>query len=368
MAGRWCPARGRGCSARPRRAAPCGSGVPQRGDPVPVWQLQHPVPARHREVVEVRLVDHDRAVERPRDQHGVDGRAGFGGAVEERARRLPGRGRRVGLVATAEALDDDRQPAHRAEPDEVVLVLGVDAADRARGQVRDRARAAPPGLFGQRRELVAARQARRHRAVGEIEVGRGGRRRHAGRAGRHGLGEHRPHGADLVVVCRARGRVGAHDPAAQVRVADVAREVDAQPSPTRLQELRERHAVVPRDGAERDRVHVLDPGEDPGQELAVVGLARCDGEPAVPGDDGRDAVEARHRGVGVERDLRVVVRVRVDDPGRHDAAVGVEHLAGFLAVEATEGRERDPSRTPTSTRRRGSPVPSTTYPPRTIRS
>ena len=57
---------------------------------------------------------------------------------------------------------------------------------------------------------------------------------------------------------------------------------------------------------------------------------RRDREPAVAGDDGGDAVEARRRERGVPEHLRVVVRVDVDEAGGDDAVAGVEDA---IAVE-----------------------------------
>ena len=73
------------------------------------------------------------------------------------------------LLRPAEALDHHRAPADRAQADEVVLVVGVDAADRAGGQERDRPRAGLAGGLGERRELVAARP------CGTAPAGRRGR-------------------------------------------------------------------------------------------------------------------------------------------------------------------------------------------------
>ena len=88
---------------------------------------------------------------------------------------------------------------------------------------------------------------------------------------------------------------------------------------------------VPRDArGERGDVHVLDVLERAGDELVVLGARRRDREPAVAGDHGGDAVEARRRERGIPEHLRVVVRVDVDEAGRDDAVAGVEHL---LTVE-----------------------------------
>ena len=92
-------------------------------------------------------------------------------------------------------------------------------------------------------------------------------------------------------------------------------------------------AIVPGDAVHRDRVHILDPGKDALQEVAVLGLHGGDREAAIAGDDRGHAVEARHGRIGVEGDLRVVMGVGVDDAGRHDHALGVDLFLGGMAFE-----------------------------------
>jgi hypothetical protein len=67
------------------------------------------------------------------------------------------------------------------------------------------------------------------------------------------------------------------------------------------------------------------------------GLHGSDRVAAVAGDHRRDAVVARRRRVALERDLRIVVRVRVDDAGHDDEAVGVDRL--LRAGEASDVRD-----------------------------
>ena len=86
-----------------------------------------------------------------------------------------------------------------------------------------------------------------------------------------------------------------------------------------------------------DGVHALDAGEQLDEPVAVAGPQRRDGEPAVAGDHRRDAVEAARRGVRLERELRVVVGVRVDDAGGHHLPVGVDLAGAGLLHEADLG-------------------------------
>ena len=48
---------------------------------------------------------------------------------------------------------------------------------------------------------------------------------------------------------------------------------------------------------------------------------------------------AARRAVGLERELGVVVRVRVDDARRHDAAGGIDHSIPLAALDEADGRD-----------------------------
>ncbi len=62
---------------------------------------------------------------------------------------------------------------------------------------------------------------------------------------------------------------------------DVAGEIDPEPAFAAFQELREGLELLPRDPAERDRIHVLHRGEDAFEERAVLGLRRGHRETAI---------------------------------------------------------------------------------------
>ena len=91
-------------------------------------------------------------------------------------------------------------------------------------------------------------------------------------------------------------------------------------------------------GRERRDVHVLDvlerAGDDARGARAASGAIE---KPQLPGDDRRDAVEARRGERRVPEDLRVVVRVDVDEPGRDDVAAGVERRASPSRPVADRG-------------------------------
>ena len=94
------------------------------------------------------------------------------------------------------------------------------------------------------------------------------------------------------------------------------------------------------------------------------GAGRGDAEPAVAGDHGRHAVPRRRGGVGVPEQLRVVVGVGVDEPGRQHQAVEVDHRHVGRDVGPVADRLDHPVGHQHVGRRSGSPVPSTTRAPR----
>src|SRR5262245_62479075 len=83
------------------------------------------VPGRHAGVERRAAIEVDRAIERVVAQQREDGGAAARRLLEELLRALPAGTRHVHLVAPAEALDHDRQPARLTELDEELLVLGV---------------------------------------------------------------------------------------------------------------------------------------------------------------------------------------------------------------------------------------------------
>ena len=109
-------------------------------------------------------------------------------------------------------------------------------------------------------------------------------------------------------------------------------------------------------------IHVLDVLERAHDHVVVLGAGRRDREAAVAGDDGGDAVVRRRPERGVPEHLRVVVRVDVDEAGRHRASRRVElALAARGSARSPRSRRRRPRR---RRARPGAPVPSTTVPPR----
>ena len=73
---------------------------------------------------------------------------------------------------------------------------------------------------------------------------------------------------------------------------------------------------------------VLDRGQTAREPLALLGTARRQREAAIAHDHGGDAVPAGAAAEPVPRDLRIHVRVAVDEARRDDQAVGVDRALG----------------------------------------
>ena len=124
---------------------------------------------------------------------------------------------------------------------------------------------------------------------------------------------------------------------------------------------------LPRDARHQRRgVHVLDVLERADDHLVMFGTCRRDREAAVAGDDGGDAVVRRRAERRIPEDLRVVVRVDVDETRRDRATRRVElDLAAQVRVRSLGSRRPAIA---TSATRPGAPLPSKTVPPRMTRS
>ena len=300
----------------PLRVAQCRNAVV-------VGQREHLHPGGDRQVELVLGADGEGAVRGTGDEDVVDRRTVGDRSVEELLRSVPCGGRRIGLVPTAEALDDDRQSRALSECDAVVLVGLVDSAHGAGGEVGDGARTCAAGRLGQCQELGAAGEPRRHRATVTVDVGRGVRGGQPGCPGGHRCAHDGLHLRHLVVGGLALGTRFAHDPTTHVGVSDVAGEVDPQASAAGVQVLGER-LEVELHRVHRRGLHLLDLGEQPTYEGAIGAACGSHGEPAVAREHGRDAVVDRVGGQWVVGDLWVVVGVHVHDPRCDDEPVGVD--------------------------------------------
>ena len=146
------------------------------------------------------------------------------------------------------------------------------------------------------------------------------------------------HGLKLVRRWRLRERALAHDVGPERRVPDVAGVVDAlRERVDGVQELRER---LPRPvdagqhGVARDVLGALQVAE---HEVRFLFPARGDGESAVAHHDAGDTVVARTRPETIPEDLRVHVRMAIDEAGRDDVALGVHGALGAVANTSDGG-------------------------------
>ena len=138
--------------------------------------------------------------------------------------------------------------------------------------------------------------------------------------------------ATIAAICFGRGGVAhggvAHDDPAHRGVTDEEPRVHAEPAVDVVEPLAERSPIPRRSRTQRVDRHALDPGHHSHDVVDVAVVAeRRDREPAVPAHDGRHAVQRRRRAHRVPQNLRVVVRVKIDEAGRDHQAVDVERSA-----------------------------------------
>ena len=145
-------------------------------------------------------------------------------------------------------------------------------------------------------------------------------------------------GRDLVAGRGLRRQAAlAHHVVAQRAVADHPAVVDALREPVDRAEVLAVGGPVPREAVE-DRVagDVLHRLHELGEVLAFVRCARRERHTAVPEHHARHAVPAAARAERIPGDLRVEVRVDVDEPRRHDLALGIE-LARAAILDRADG-------------------------------
>ncbi len=205
------------------------------------------------------------------------------------------------------------------------------AADGLAGQLED------PGVHlahhaDEPPDLAPRRQPAGDRpAIGRF-VDRRARGREAHRAGADRVAELALHRAKVVLRRRLLERALAHHVGAEGAVAEVARVVDALGQGVETVEPLRKRRPPPLDARlhrlERDVLGTL---EVPDDEVLVGRGARGERKSTVAHHHGRDTVPARAGAERVPEDLRVHVRVAVDETGCDDQAVGVDDLAGALA-------------------------------------
>ena len=131
-----------------------------------------------------------------------------------------------------------------------------------------------------------------------------------------------------------------HRPRPQRRVPDVGGAVDRLGQPVERVQVLGEGLPAPLDPRRHGpAVDVLGPLEVAHDERALLGLRRCEREAAVPHDDGRHTLPAGAPRHGVPEELRVEVRVPVDEARRDDVALGVD-LAPARFADPSDGRDR----------------------------
>ena len=85
---------------------------------------------------------------------------------------------------------------------------------------------------------------------------------------------------------------------------------------------------------ERGERHAFDLRHHAAEVVGVAVAERREREAAVAADHRGDAVHARRARGGIPHELRVVVRVRVDEAGSDDVAGGVDLSGGFVVDRA----------------------------------
>jgi hypothetical protein len=96
----------------------------------------------------------------------------------------------------------------------------------------------------------------------------------------------------------------------------IAGEIHPEPAGAGREELLKSLELVPAHPGKRLNRHVLDPREDALEEIDVGLSARRDRETTIARQDRRHTMEAGHRRIGIERDLRIIVGMRIDDARR----------------------------------------------------
>ena len=183
----------------------------------------------------------------------------------------------------------------------------------------------------QRVHLLDGGLAARHRLAGIAVVADRHRGAEADRAGFHRLAHQLLHRADLVLRGGALGQFLAHDVEPQRRVAEQGGDVDRRAALLeRVEILREglERPGVAQAGLERLEAHALDLLERLHDQLAMDRLGRGDAEAAIADHRRGHAMPRRDAEHAIPQDLRVVVRVHIDEARRHDLAGGVDGRGG----------------------------------------
>jgi hypothetical protein len=185
-----------------------------------------------------------------------------------------------------------------------------------------------PGLLQpahERAHFPVVGEARGHGRAAFAVVRRRGAGREADRAGAHPVDHDAAHGRHFVVGGDALRGGLAHHVGADGRVPGKHRDVGGRAAALEQVEVLRQALEIPADAAFQDlERHPFHLGQVAHHALAVGRSARRDGKAAVADHRGGYAELRRGRDARIPGDLRVVMRVVVDDPGHQRQAGGIE--------------------------------------------
>jgi hypothetical protein len=160
------------------------------------------------------------------------------------------------------------------------------------------------------------------------------RGREAETAGADRLVQERDHRFELGGRGLVADAVGTHHVAPQRAVPDEEPHIEADAAVERTEVVGERAPAPRHAGLERGEGHALDLGHHAPEVIGVGRGDRREGKAAIPGDHARHTMEVRGAGRGIPEQLRVVVRMRVDDARRNHEPARVDRLGRLVGHRA----------------------------------
>ncbi len=147
------------------------------------------------------------------------------------------------------------------------------------------------------------------------------------------LGDDGLHLVDLLLGGRSLVGLVAHDEEPDSRVPHIATEVDQDTAALDRSEILGIRLEIPGDaGLEGGQAHVLHLVQRPQERSTTLRTGRRQAVPTVPGDHPGHALPTRGSQVSIPQDLRVIVRVDVDESGSDQPARGVDLPSSRYAV------------------------------------
>ena len=239
----------------------------------------------------------------------------------------------------------------------VALARRIDRQQAGSGAAHRLGQCAGLGVVGEERRDVLAELTALVRRLAAADAGRA----------RVERGFHEPHHlGDLVFGGGAFERSFAHHVAPHCAVAHLGHDVEPDAAFQPVEVVGEGLPTERRVGLQRRLRYLFCGREQPHEVVLIIGSDGGQGVPAVAHEDGRDAVNRRRIRGRVPEELCVVVRMRVDEPGRDDLAVDRDRALCSPVTSPTATMR--PSVIATSPAYALAPVPSTMRPPLTTTS